>query len=154
MRQSKANAASGYARRQSVKDKKRSQTIGDIYEYEEGAASRRSKVRLELDRDEEQEFGGLDDLDDAQRDNLRARLIGENEDDEKVASEDDEEIDSDAAFEESDEERFAGFSFLSSKSGKVSFSLVIGMLQKLVTKTNVLLLRRRTTANPLSERKP
>ncbi|KAH6911086.1 Utp14-domain-containing protein [Coprinopsis sp. MPI-PUGE-AT-0042] len=93
---SKANAASGYARRQSAKDKKRSQNIGDVYEYEQDAAPRRSKVRLELDRDEEQEFGGLDDMDDAQRDNLRARLIGEgNDDDERVASEDDEEIDSD-----------------------------------------------------------
>lgn len=116
----KANAASGYARRQSVKDKKRSQNIGDLYEYEQDAAPRRSKVRLELDREEEQEFGGLDDMDEAQRDNLRARLIGENEDDEKVASEDDEEIDSDAAFEESDEERYAEFF-----PGKVSFVLLL-----------------------------
>ena len=35
-------------------------------------------------------------------------MIGENEDDDEIAS-DDEEIDSDAAFEETDEERFAGF---------------------------------------------
>jgi U3 small nucleolar RNA-associated protein 14 len=115
---SKANAASGYARRQSVKDKKQSQNVGDLYEYEQDSAPRRSKVRLELDRDEEQEFGGLDEMDEAQRDNLRARLIGENDDDEKVASDDDEEIDSDAAFEESDEERYAEFF-----PGKVSFIL-------------------------------
>jgi len=41
----------------------------------------------------------------------KPRLIGENVEDEDIPSEDDEELDSDAAFEESDEERFAGFSF-------------------------------------------
>ncbi|KAF9447857.1 small-subunit processome [Macrolepiota fuliginosa MF-IS2] len=39
----------------------------------------------------------------------KARLIGEHEDDERIESGDDEELDSDAAFDESDEERFAGF---------------------------------------------
>lgn len=39
----------------------------------------------------------------------RARLIGELDDDEKIDSADDEELDSDAAFNESDEERYAGF---------------------------------------------
>jgi len=41
----------------------------------------------------------------------RPRLIGESVEDEDVPSEDDEELDSDAAFEDTDEERFAGFSF-------------------------------------------
>jgi hypothetical protein len=48
----------------------------------------------------------------------KPRLIGENVEDEDIPSEDDEELDSDAAFEESDEERFAGFSF-----PKVRYSL-------------------------------
>lgn len=39
----------------------------------------------------------------------RARLIGEHDDDERIDSADDEELDSDAAFDESDEERYAGF---------------------------------------------
>ena len=42
---------------------------------------------------------------------MKPRLVGENDDDMGIAEEDDEEIDSDEAFEESDEERFAGFSF-------------------------------------------
>jgi len=41
----------------------------------------------------------------------KPRLIGETVEDEDISSGDDEDIDSDAAFEESDEERFAGFSF-------------------------------------------
>jgi U3 small nucleolar RNA-associated protein 14 len=48
-------------------------------------------------------------IDNEEQEELSARLIGENEDDEQVPSDDDEEVDSDAAFEESDEERFAGF---------------------------------------------
>lgn len=39
----------------------------------------------------------------------QARLIGEDDDDEQIESADDEDLDSDAAFDESDEERFAGF---------------------------------------------
>jgi hypothetical protein len=38
--------------------------------------------------------------DDDEREQLKARLIGENEDDERIASDDDEEIASDGAFEE------------------------------------------------------
>ena len=103
----KANAEAGYAKR---KDKKKQQgDVQDVYEYLP-EKTRRSKVQLDLSRSEAQEFGGnLDEFDDSQREALRARLIGENDDDEKVDSEDDEELDSDAAFEESDEERFAGF---------------------------------------------
>ncbi|KAG6813718.1 hypothetical protein H0H92_008126 [Tricholoma furcatifolium] len=100
----KANAV-GYAKRQSKKAKILGS--GDVYEYAP-EATRRSKVALDLDRDEAAEYAGLDGDDEA-RQELRARLIGENGDDEMIDSEDDEEIDSDAAFEESDEERFAGF---------------------------------------------
>ena len=42
---------------------------------------------------------------------MRPRLVGENDDDSGIGEDEDEEIDSDAAFEESDEDRFAGFSF-------------------------------------------
>lgn len=49
------------------------------------------------------------------REGLRARLLGEHADDEKVDSDDDEEIESDDAFEESDEEKYAGFDFSSKR---------------------------------------
>jgi U3 small nucleolar RNA-associated protein 14 len=39
----------------------------------------------------------------------KTRLIGENDDDERIDSAEDEELDSDAAFDESDEDRYAGF---------------------------------------------
>ncbi|KAF5332696.1 hypothetical protein D9611_005277 [Ephemerocybe angulata] len=106
---SKANAEAGFAKRQTLKDKKQREAgFQDVYEYLP-EKTRRSKVKMDLDRDEAMEFGALDEMGDAAREALRARLIGENEDDERVASEDDEEVDSDAAFEESDEERFAEF---------------------------------------------
>ncbi|KAK0220989.1 Utp14-domain-containing protein [Armillaria nabsnona] len=107
----KFNAA-GYAKRQARKEKETAPSE-DVYEYAPDAV-RRSKVKLDLDRDED--FGGIPDGDD-EREQLRARLIGENEDDEMIDSEDDEDIDSDAAFEESDEDRFAGF-FSRKKKGK------------------------------------
>ncbi|KAK0484734.1 Utp14-domain-containing protein [Armillaria novae-zelandiae] len=108
----KFNAA-GYAKRQARKGK---ETVPseDVYEYAPDAV-RRSKITLDLDRDED--FGGIPDGDD-EREQLRARLIGENEDDEMIDSEDDEDIDSDAAFEESDEDRFAGFFSRKKKKGK------------------------------------
>ncbi|PBK84660.1 Utp14-domain-containing protein [Armillaria gallica] len=106
----KFNAA-GYAKRQARKEKETAPSE-DVYEYAPDVV-RRSKVKLDLDRDED--FGGIPD-DDDEREQLRARLIGENEDDEMIDSEDDEDIDSDAAFEESDEDRFAGF--FSRKKGK------------------------------------
>lgn len=78
-------------------------------------------MTLDIGRNEEYEYAGgnIDDADEDERAELRARLIGENQDDEEIASDDDEEIDSDAAFEESDEERFAGFF-----SSKVCFHCV------------------------------
>ncbi|TFK39375.1 Utp14 protein-domain-containing protein [Crucibulum laeve] len=105
---SKANAA-GYAKRHSRKEQTLGSNSTDVYEYMP-EKSRRSKVGLDLDRDEAAEFGvGLDGANEEEREALRARLIGENEDEEMIGSEDDEDIDSDAAFEESDEERYAGF---------------------------------------------
>lgn len=104
--QASSNIA-GYEKRQARKAK--SKPITDLYEYVP-EKSHRSKVALDLGRDEEFEFrDGEDDNDDEERERLRAKLIGENEDDEKIASDDDEELDSDAAFEESDEERFEEF---------------------------------------------
>ncbi|KAF8167250.1 Utp14 protein-domain-containing protein [Crassisporium funariophilum] len=101
-----ANVA-GYEKRQARKAKSTPTT--DLYEHIQ-ESTRRSKIGLDLDRDEAKEFGtGLDGANEEEREDLRARLIGENADDEEIASEDDEEIDSDAAFEESDEDRFAGF---------------------------------------------
>jgi len=111
-----ANVA-GYEKRKARKAKSAT-TTSDLYEHIQ-EKSRRSKVTLDLDRNEAMEFGGgIDDANEEEREGLRARLIGEGMDDEEIASEDDEEIDSDAAFEESDEERFAGFF-----SSKVSLGL-------------------------------
>ncbi|KAG6891640.1 hypothetical protein C0992_001326 [Termitomyces sp. T32_za158] len=104
---SKANAT-GYAIRHSKKAKALNGLGTDVYEYAPEAI-RRSKMALDLDRDEAAEYGVGIDGDNEAREELRARLIGENGDDEMIESGDDEEIDSDAAFEESDEERFAGF---------------------------------------------
>ena len=62
---------------------------------------------MDLGHDDEFEFPKVwDGADDEEREELRAKLIGENECDEKITSDDEEEVDSDAAFEESDEERF------------------------------------------------
>ncbi|KAF9461892.1 Utp14 protein-domain-containing protein [Collybia nuda] len=114
---SKANAA-GYAKRHSKKAKTALGQSSDVYEYTPDL-SRRSKVKLDLDHDEAAEYGvGVDGDNGEEMDESRARLIGENGEDEMIDSGDDEEIDSDAAFEESDEERFAGF--FSSKGKKKS----------------------------------
>ena len=65
---------------------------------------------LSLDQEEVNEHG-LNSNDDMTSNTHKPRLIGETVEDEEIPPEDDEELDSDAAFEESDEERFAGFSF-------------------------------------------
>ena len=121
---SQANIA-GYEKRLARKAKKsnptpHTTTTTDLYEHVQ-EKTHRSKVALDLGRDDEFEFPnawgrggaagaeGEDNDEEEGREELRARLIGENEDDERVASDDDEEVDSDAAFEESDEERFGGF---------------------------------------------
>ncbi|KAJ3500661.1 hypothetical protein NLJ89_g9697 [Agrocybe chaxingu] len=117
-RSTKSRAAAnvvGYENRQARKQK--SASASDLYEHIQ-EKSRRSRVGLDLDREEALEYGvGLDGANEEEREELKARLIGEHIDDEEIASEDDEEIDSDAAFEESDEERFAGF-FSSKKKSK------------------------------------
>ena len=102
---SQANIA-GYEKRLARKAKSNPTSTTDLYEHVPEKAHR-SKVGLDLGRDEEFELGGGED--DEEREQLKARLIGENEDDEGIASDDDEEVDSDAAFEESDEERFEAF---------------------------------------------
>ena len=71
-------------------------------------------MTLSLDHEEAREYGVASDgneLEDAVEDSAttRARLIGENVDGETIDSGDDEDIDSDNAFDESDEDRFAGF---------------------------------------------
>lgn len=121
---SKQLNASGYAKRHEKKAKSQSlkDSANDIYEYKH-EKTRRSKITLDLDKDEAAVLGGDDDEDDSNggRGGTQARLIGEHEENEMIASEDDEDIDSDAAFEESDEDRFAGFSF-----AKVSASISLG----------------------------
>ncbi|KAJ3715559.1 Utp14-domain-containing protein [Lentinula guzmanii] len=109
-RSSAAAAASGYAKRHARKAARSTSRSEDVYEYAPEKV-RRSKIALDLDREEEMDAGlGVPDGNDEVEDfRLKARLIGENEEDEKIDSEDDEEIDSDAAFDEDDDERFAGF---------------------------------------------
>jgi U3 small nucleolar RNA-associated protein 14 len=119
--------ARGYAARQARKAI--SGDALDVYEYSTGRV-RRSGVGLTLDREEETGLGkkphndddddeGENDLDDA-RERLRLRIANADEDG-VVGSDEDEEIDSDAAFEdESDEERFANFKFRGS-SAEVSW---------------------------------
>lgn len=112
-----ANAL-GYAKRQSSKSKVLSGgTISDVYEYQPEKV-RRSKVKLQLEKDELIGAGGEgsgSDLEDDEGGRTGKsggpRLVGEKEDDEEIDEDEDEDIDSDEAFEESDEERFAGFNF-------------------------------------------
>ncbi|KAI0687976.1 Utp14 protein-domain-containing protein [Cytidiella melzeri] len=123
--------AVGYAKRKSLKSHSLSTgSPGDVYEYQSGKV-RRGKIKMQLERDELAVLGGRNDgdgSDDEDSENTtrrgaQPRLVGEDEDEGGVIGEDeDEEIDSDEAFEESDEERFAGFSFsnhkLAKKTGK------------------------------------
>ena len=105
----KANAV-GYSKRHS-RSAKAVSGLSDVYDYEH-VKEKRGNVSLTLDKEEEIGFGGDEDDEDEEASNrTRPRLIGENDDDEGLGSDEDEEIDSDAAFEESDEERFAGFNF-------------------------------------------
>ena len=128
---SQANIA-GYEKRLARKEKLTLTT--DLYEHIP-EKSRRSKIALDLGRDEE--FGFTNEIDDRGQEELRARLIGENEDDEKMESDDDEEIDSDAAFEETDEERFADF-----------FSHEDDALQDFVSKLDVTSKKRKAAEDP------
>ncbi|KAI9454907.1 Utp14-domain-containing protein [Lactarius psammicola] len=85
----------------------------DVYEYQSQKV-RRANIPLSLDKEEANEHG-FDSDGDLVANVRKPRLIGESVEDEEIPSEDDEELDSDAAFEESDEERFAGFSFPKSR---------------------------------------
>ena len=116
----KAANALGYAKRQSLKSKTLGSQLSDVYEYQQERV-RRAKVKPLLEKDEIAGAGGgaggSEDEDEegtggvGRRREVRPRLVGENDDDGGIGEDEDEEIDSDAAFEESDEERFAGFSF-------------------------------------------
>ena len=113
MVQKKSNAI-GFSRRQARKQARQSTSIDDVYEFQPEKV-RRSKVSLRLSKGELAELGrdnASDSEGDSHRDGqLQPRLIGQNSDDERMDSEDDEDIDSDAAFGESDEETFAGYGF-------------------------------------------
>ncbi|KAF8814462.1 small-subunit processome [Phlegmacium glaucopus] len=80
----------GYEKR--LARKAESTPITDLYEHIP-EKTRHSKVSLDLGRDEE--FGFPNAWDGEEREELGARLIGENEDDEEIESGEDEEIDSD-----------------------------------------------------------
>lgn len=95
--------------------------IDDVYEYAPSKV-RRAKVALSLDRhetegrrhgsDNEMDLNGLGQ---EAMEKLRARLMGDDEDEDgdgRVDSEDDEDIDSEGAFEESDRDAFAGSEFV------------------------------------------
>jgi len=117
---SKTNAVSHFERRKALKEEKQKQKDPDVYEYAPSTDNRRRKRRenvgLELDRDEEM----LGSDSDGGEDQTKPRLVGE----EGIASDEDEEIDSDEAFEESDDDRFAGFfgSVAAADNKKVCFS--------------------------------
>jgi U3 small nucleolar RNA-associated protein 14 len=101
--------ATGYAKRQARKLKPNHGLSSDVYEYAPEVL-RRSKITLDLTQHEAEEYRvGVDGGNDEDREEFQARLIGASGENEGIESGDDEEIDSEAAFEESDEERFAGF---------------------------------------------
>lgn len=109
---SKTANVAGYAKRKSSKSKT-GNNASDVYEYEQDRV-RRSKVKLDYERDELHGVAGDasgTENDEDQPTELRARLIGENDGDDGLGEDDDEDIDSDAAFDESDEEQFAGYDF-------------------------------------------
>ena len=114
---SSRHAAAGYAKRKSAKLKKPQLqgSADDVYEYEPGK-TRRAKVRLQLEKDELRDAGSgdsgsEDQPEDSSRKRFQPRLVGDADDEDGVAEDEDEEIDSDEAFGESDEERFAGSNF-------------------------------------------
>ncbi|KAL5535897.1 hypothetical protein ACEPAF_3991 [Sanghuangporus sanghuang] len=111
----KANAT-GFARRREQSAKAIANAVQDVYDYQPGR-NRRGGVALTFDEDETRgaryDNDELDDEDEESR--RRPRLIGEGEEEEGIASDEDEDIDSDAAFDESDEEQFAGSNFKQEK---------------------------------------
>ena len=111
--QKKSNPV-GFLRRQARKNARPSTSVDDVYEFQPEKV-RRSKVALRLTKEEHAELGRGDTSDSGGGNHAgvqpQPRLIGQNSDDEGMNSEDDEDIDSDAAFGESDEETFAGYGF-------------------------------------------
>ena len=107
--------ASGYQKRLERKNKRRHDNDPDVYEYS-ATRNKRANIAPDVDKDELQGMGqGFPDDDAANNDMevLRQKIAANiAEDTGVVNSEDDEDIDSDAAFEgESDEERFGTFKF-------------------------------------------
>ncbi|KZT43829.1 Utp14-domain-containing protein [Sistotremastrum suecicum HHB10207 ss-3] len=108
---SKANAL-GFQKRQARKPTK-IQPSSDIYDNGGSGRSRRANVSMLLEPEERLGLGPEDEGENAQ---LKERIIALTRDDNVVIEdEDDEEIDSDDAFQESDEERFAEFRFTQKK---------------------------------------
>ena len=129
--------SSSYQKRHSKRDESPDVNTNDLYEYAP-TKNRRANVKLNFDKEE---IGGFrsgppdDQNSDMEMDEIRERLAA-NMDAEFgiVGSDDDEELDSDAAFEgESDEERFANFKFASSVCCSIIF------LHSTYTYTNVFL---------------
>lgn len=116
--------ATGYAKRKSLKPHhKPHDSTEDVYEYVP-ERNRRARLNLQLERDEIlgagpssgfRDSGSEDEGEGSSRKRLQPRLVGEENDEDGIKDDEDEEIDSDEAFDESDEERFAGFNFLSAK---------------------------------------
>lgn len=106
----------GYAKRQTLKSRTLGSQLSDVYEYQQEKV-RRAKVKPLLEKDEIVGLGGTVSASEdeegflGKRKGIKPRLVGEKDDDSGIGEDEDEEIDSDEAFEESDEERFAGFSF-------------------------------------------
>src|SRR6266404_1995428 len=102
------SGSSKSSRRRGRLNAPRNSLRSDVYEYQSQKV-RRANIPLSLDKEETEH--GFDSDGELVANIRKARLIGESVEDEQVPSHEDEELDSDAAFEESDEERFAGFSF-------------------------------------------
>ena len=102
----KGNAA-GYLKRHARKSLP-SKNVSDVYEFEP-ESNRRSNIALDVGADEARNLAhdGSDEEGGGEG-RLKARLVGEQGDDDRIDSDDDEDIDSDAAFDESDDEKYAG----------------------------------------------
>lgn len=108
------NAPSSYRTNVAGPSKRQSKTfprsIEDVYDYQP-EKSKRANIQLTLDEDEAMGYGHDEDSDsfETQMKN-RPRLVGLGDDD-GLATDENEEIDSDEAFGTSDEERYADFNF-------------------------------------------
>jgi U3 small nucleolar RNA-associated protein 14 len=100
----------GYQKRIAQKPPKASNLL-DVYEFDDKQRKGRTRadVTLDLSREEAREYGVEEQSDEDDLERMRQKLkIGE---DGVVNSEDDEDIDSDDAFDQSDEERFREHNF-------------------------------------------